>query len=241
MGYSTTIKTIAKQLRASGKTHREISKELAISLGSAYLWTLNIRLTPNQKRAVEQRRNKHKWTAAERKAKGLFLATYRKQSNREALLCEIKSFFNENGRIPLKKEFNSRSAFRTVFGTWNNAIIAAGFKPNPVFFADRVAAKDGHMCDSFTEKIIDDWLYEHKISHKRNFRYPNSKMTADFYLNKKQMFIEFFGLLGANKTYDKNHKLKLELARQHSLSVIPLYQDDVLKRTFPQKLYQLLE
>jgi hypothetical protein len=35
-------------------------------------------------------------------------------------------------------------------------------------------AKDGHKCDSFAEKIIDDWLYSNNVEHQRNIPYPNS-------------------------------------------------------------------
>ena len=44
---------------------------------------------------------------------------------------------------------------RYVFGTWNNAISAAGYKPNPVMFARHHIASDGHRCDSLAEKIIE--------------------------------------------------------------------------------------
>lgn len=70
------------------------------------------------------------------------------------VINEIKSFYKKNGRIPVKKEVRHYSVARRFFGTWNNAIIAAGFKPNPVLFADRCIAKDGHMCDSIAEMII---------------------------------------------------------------------------------------
>ena len=52
---------------------------------------------------------------------------------------------------------------REIFGSWNNAVEAAGFKPNPVLFAEKHTADDGHHCDSLAEKIIDDWLNSQKI------------------------------------------------------------------------------
>ena len=32
---------------------------------------------------------------------------------------------------------------KKIFSTWNKAVIAAGFKPNPVKFANKYIAEDG--------------------------------------------------------------------------------------------------
>ena len=79
--------------------------------------------------------------------------------SKEELYKQIKEFYKKNKRIPLKREFPHYDAIRARFGTWNKAIEAAGFEPNPVMFSKKFIAKDGHICDSFSEKIIDDWLY----------------------------------------------------------------------------------
>lgn len=93
---------------------------------------------------------------------------------------------------------------QAIFGTWNKTIEAAGFKSNPVKFSKKFITKDGHICDSFAEKIIDDWLYSKNIKHQRNVPYPNSPYTADFLIKGK--FIEFFGLSGELKEYDRIKK-----------------------------------
>jgi hypothetical protein len=49
--------------------------------------------------------------------------------------------------------------YQQRFGSWNNAIRLAGFEPNSVIFSKKFLAKDGHVCDSYAEKIIDDWLF----------------------------------------------------------------------------------
>lgn len=114
---------------------------------------------------------------------------------------------------------------RELFGSWNKAIEAAGFKPNPVLFAKKFIAKDGHKCDSFAEKIIDDWLYFKNIKHSRNAPYPNSSYTADFLINGK--FVEFFGLNGELSEYDKNIKIKQRLAKKYKINLIKIYPKDL--------------
>lgn len=145
---------------------------------------------------------------------------------KEELFKQIKTFYKRNKRIPLKREFNHYKAARLRFGTWNKAVKAAGFKPNPVLFAEKHIANDGHKCDSIAEKIIDDWLYARKIKHKRAVPYPeNSLLTADFVI--KNSWIEFFGLAGDLREYDILVKRKQILARKHRLHLIEIYPKDL--------------
>ncbi|MDO8663680.1 MAG: hypothetical protein Q7K28_02490 [Candidatus Wildermuthbacteria bacterium] len=116
-------------------------------------------------------------------------------------------------------------AAQATFGTWNKAIEAAGFEPNPVMFSKKYIANDGHKCDSFSEKIIDDWLYSNDIEHQRNIPYPKSLYTADFLINGR--FVEFFGLCGELKQYDKNTKLKEKLAAKHRIELIKIFPKDL--------------
>lgn len=148
------------------------------------------------------------------------------QEKRKIILNKIKTFYKTQGRIPTKKEKPglARGA-QVIFGTWNKAIEVAGFEPNPVLFAKKRLAKDGHKCDSFAEKIIDDWLYFNNIEHQRNIPYPNSPYTADFLINGR--FVEFLGLNGELKEYDKNTKIKEGLAKKHKLNLIKIYPKDL--------------
>ncbi len=115
---------------------------------------------------------------------------------------------------------------REFFGSWNNAIKVVGFTPNPILFAKKQRAYDGHQCDSLAEKIIDDWLDEKNIKHERNIKYPsNPKLTADFVT--KHYWIEFFGLFGEMDDYDALVKEKQKLARKYKLPLIELYPKDL--------------
>lgn len=141
--------------------------------------------------------------------------------SKKQIIDEIRKFHSRNGRIPYKKEYNHYKASRGRFGTWNKAIEAAGFDPNPVRFAKKYKANDGHKCDSLAEKIIDDWFYARKIPHERNIPYNYKRMTSDFKVNGH--LIEFFGLKGELKTYDSLAKEKERLWRKQNLRVIAIY------------------
>lgn len=143
----------------------------------------------------------------------------------EEIIDQIKTFFKEHGRIPLKREFNHYHVARYRFSNWNNAIKVAGFKPNPVLFAERQIAEDGHICDSIAEKTIDDYLYERKILHERNITYPEGTYTADFKIGDK--LVEFFGLSGEHKRYDQLKRIKKRLVRKYNLYLIEIYPRDL--------------
>lgn len=233
----------ARALRSNGYTHREIKKELGISLASAHAWTRGIKITDEQKRAIQQRYNKKVFT---KKRRGQLrqlalknLVPLLGKHTKGSLLNRIKIFYEKNGRIPLKREFGDPKVYRMHFGTWNNAIIEAGFDPNPVLFSKKFFAKDGHLCDSFTEKIIDDWLCEKGIEHQRNFKYGATKMTADF-LIEKNIVLEFFGLAGVQKTYDEIVARKKKFCREARLKLVEVYPGDIYPVNRLAELLQLV-
>jgi len=154
-------------------------------------------------------------------------------------ICEqIKDFHHANGRIPVKREFLHYSAARDRFGNWNNAVRAAGFKPNPILFAEKHIANDGHQCDSFAEKIIDDWLTSKRLYHERSVPYPEEKrLTADFVVGSR--WIEFFGLAGELKAYDALVKKKRQLARKRHLSFVALYPKDLFPTNHLSKILKV--
>lgn len=146
---------------------------------------------------------------------------------RQKVLTIIQSFYQAQKRIPLKRELNNiYKEARGIFGSWNHAIEAAGFKPNPVLFAEKQIANDGHHCDSIAEKVIDDWLLENNIKHKRGVSYPEERrLTADFVV--RHHWIEFFGLAGQMKEYDKLIKQKQKICKKHNISLLAIYPKDL--------------
>ena len=151
----------------------------------------------------------------------------------------IKSFYKSKKRIPVKREmYGTYKKARMSFGTWNNAVAAAGFKPNPVLFAEKQIANDGHHCDSLAEKIIDDLLASKGIAHQRSVPYPNDKrLTADFVIGKR--WIEFFGLAGEIKNYDHLMKRKREIAKKNHIRLIELYPRDLFPKNQLQEILKI--
>lgn len=237
--YTAPVKQQAKLLRADGMTHREIAKKLGTSVSIAHQWTKEIQISKSQKQAIKNRRNRHRMSAIEKKRAGERLAPYQyklKYSD-ENLLDKIRAFHAQNGRIPLKREFNALHIYSVRFGSWNKAVKKAGFETNPVLFSKRFIAIDGHVCDSFTEKVIDDWLTSKNIVHERNVRYGNTRFTTDFRTGTN-IFIEFFGLAGAQKKYDQNIERKRLLAKELNYRLIEVYPDDIYPKN---KLLALLK
>lgn len=168
------------------------------------------------------------------------LSSYRKYCSSECksnalTICEkdvivrIRNFYKKHGRIPVKREtWGIYKPARKYFGTWNNAIKTAGFKPNPILFADHQIANDGHICHSIAEKVIDDYLFEKGIAHERNTPYPEGEYSADFKIGIK--WFEYFGLAGEHKRYDELKKIKQKMAKRYKLNLIEIYPKDLYPR-----------
>lgn len=156
--------------------------------------------------------------------------------SKEELIYRIKEFYKQHGRVPVKREMNGiYKPARKYFGTWNYAIEVAGFRPNPIMFADKCIANDGHICDSLAEKLIDDYLYGKNIQHQRCIPYPNSECTADFKIG--DTLVEYFGLAGEHKRYDELRRIKQKMAKKYRLNLIEVYPKDL----YPQnKLENIL-
>lgn len=231
-------------MRKDGWTHREIVKELGtVSLGTVAVWTEGIILSSEQKVSIEMRRKKRMNATYTRERREIlakharkFLAPfiYKRRYTNKMLIMKIKDFYRKNGRIPLKREFNSYRGFRLRFGSWNNAIVKAGFTPNPCS-ARRYIARDGHTCDSLAEKMIDDFLFEHHVKHERSVPYQNyNRFKTDFVINGT--FVEYFGRVGL-RDYDEIIMRKKALCQQANVRLIELYPTDILEK---KKLPDLL-
>lgn len=160
--------------------------------------------------------------------------------SKKQIIKEVQNFYQENDRIPVKREYGHYNAARDRFGSWNNAISAAGFNPNPILFADKQVANDGHRCDSLAEKIIDDWLSKRKIQHDREVFYPNSKkLKVDFVVNGH--WIEFFGLSGELKDYDRVIQRKLAIVKKHKIPFLALYPKDIFPISRLDKIINVIQ
>ncbi|UZE93202.1 MAG: homing endonuclease associated repeat-containing protein [Candidatus Nealsonbacteria bacterium] len=149
--------------------------------------------------------------------------------SKEEICDKIKGFYKKYRRIPVKKEFSHYNAARDRFGSWNKAIESAGFVPNPVVFARKHKAEDGHVCDSLSEKIVDDWLSKNNLKHKINVAYPgNPRLTCDFLVGN--YFIEFFGIGKEHVRYTELMKEKRRLAQQYNLNMVELKPEHIFPK-----------
>lgn len=154
----------------------------------------------------------------------------------EELLKEVKLFSSKHGRVPARREGPIiADRCRRIFGSWNKAIEAAGLQPNRshdhrMYKRTITKAKDGHLCDSISEAIIDNWLYKNKIIHQRDVSYPASNHKADWSVGKN-IFIEYFGLAKDSPRYDRDIQTKKNLCKKQGIKLIDIY---------PQDLYPVL-
>lgn len=197
--------------------HNFCSHPCAATFSNALKWG------PKKPKRLLSREEKIKiWTRVNRnRAKNYWL-----NHGKDYIISKIQEFVIKNGRIPVKREtWGIYKPARKYFGTWNNAIEAAGFDPNPVLFAKHQVAKDGHTCDSLAEKIIDDYLFEKGIEHERTIPYPGGIYNADFKIGNR--LIEYFGLTGEHKRYDELRMIKQKIAKDLKLELIEIYPKDL--------------
>jgi len=128
----------------------------------------------------------------------------------------------------LNRRDTDHLAIKDVFGSWLHVLAEADILEGGVRKTPRgymCLAIDGHECRSLGEKNVDDWLYRHSIPHEKEVRYPGKRaFRADWKVG--DYFIEFWGLRG-EEDYDKKMEVKTELAKQYSIPLISLNQQDL--------------
>jgi len=152
----------------------------------------------------------------------------------EQLIDIIKLTAQELKRVPAKRELKIARACEISFGSWNNAIIAAELQPNRshsqrMYKCINAKALDGHLCDSISEVIIDNWLTANKIPHERNILYPGTNHKADWSVNfgNRNIFIEYFGLANDSPRYDRSVRKKKLICEKYKLKLIEIYPRDL--------------
>ena len=89
---------------------------------------------------------------------------------------------------------------------------------------DKVMTMDRHFVDSGAEARIDDWLFSSGISHVpgKELPFPGVDRKCDFYLNRNDVYIEYWGLVGQDN-YDRKMREKITLYDRHRLKLIQIY------------------
>lgn len=128
-----------------------------------------------------------------------------------------------------------RQEFRYQDWPWNKLLVEAGLlEAVRTSRGTRVCAVDGHLCYSSYEKIVDDFLHVHNISHEIEPHYPydlefnpNSAMRADWRLEDGTL-VEMWGLEG-DFQYERKKQEKLALAERYGLNLISISPLDLLR------------
>lgn len=155
----------------------------------------------------------------------------RRRFTKEQLIESLQRTSKEIGRVPAKRDVEEiRYACVYYFGSWNKAILAAGLKPNRshnqrMYKRVMTKAKDGHLCDSVSEALIDNWFTDRHIQHTRDTPYPTTHHKADW--NVSGVFVEYFGLAKDSPRYDRAIKIKRNLCRRHNIPLVEIYPDDI--------------
>lgn len=182
-----------------------------------------------------------RWVVGNRKYCSMKCRIEAERYKPEELLKIIKNTAKKLKRVPSRREFlrGADKACIKFFGSWNNAVAAAGFEPNRSH-SDRMykriitKSSDGHYCDSASEAIIDNWLAENNIPHQRDICYPDTYHRADWEikLKKQKIFVEYFGLANDSPRYDRTVKEKRRICQKKNISLIEIYPKDIFPRIF---------
>lgn len=140
-----------------------------------------------------------------------------------------------------------RSFYVYDLPNWLSILYEAGILEEPILktgMSYHCIAKDGHICLSLTEKIIDEYLSDNGIFHEKEPLYPKDPslnpsglMRADWKI-EENVYIEYFGLAG-NEEYDIRIAEKKELANKYGISLICLYPYDEYRLADILKLHNV--
>ena len=150
----------------------------------------------------------------------------------DELMRKLKDTFQTLGRTPAKREMRSIADMCVrAFGSWNNALLAAGFTPhrshsNRMYKRTNTIALDGHRCDSVSEALIDNWLTKNGVAHFRDVPYPSTGHKADWGIGE-HVFIEYFGLAKNSPRYDRTIRKKRKLCQEHRIKLVEIFASDL--------------
>jgi len=153
------------------------------------------------------------------------------------LLIKIPPYDSFDTHPDFKKKIQKNKniiTYKKVFGSWFKTLVSSGLLEGNVRQTGRgtmCLANDGCECNSIAEKNVDDWLYEHRIKHTKEPKYPkdedlnpNGLFRGDWLVG--ETFIEFFGLVGSSD-YDNKILLKKEILIKNKKELIEIYPGDL--------------
>jgi|SRR3989344_6283723 len=151
---------------------------------------------------------------------------------RKEILGLLKRFSRDSLRAPAKRDVPELS-HRAIhmFGSWNTALELARIEAqrshdHRMYKRARTKAVDGHICDSVSEALIDNWLHKNGIAHERSVKYPNTKHSADWGIGNN-IFVEYFGLAKDSPRYDRAIKEKQKICKKNGIRLVEIYPSDL--------------
>ncbi len=141
--------------------------------------------------------------------------TYRNDITKEFVILKIKEWYSIYSRIPENRDwYNSQGGYwpnhqnlYNLFGSWNEAIKAAGFEPNyNDGFGTRQIANDDNLYRSLNEVwFVNNILIHNNIIYEYEVMYPKpfNSLRYDFYLPELDLYIEIDGGLRPQIIQDK--------------------------------------
>ncbi|MDK8172241.1 DUF2510 domain-containing protein [Curtobacterium citreum] len=141
-----------------------------------------------------------------------FLDEYPRDASPEELLAFLRLIW----------DWPDRSTVNELFGSWHGALAASGVLGDGTERMSRGVrsiADDGHLCLSYGERTIDDWLHKQGIAHTREPPYPGTNYRGDFLVG--DLIIEYLGLHG-NPDYDARFAAKRRAAERAGLEVFEI-------------------
>jgi hypothetical protein len=128
-------------------------------------------------------------------------------------------------RIPLTARQPLIQALQAANGVILPETHVAADRPS----SEELLTLDGHKVRSRAEVMIDDWLYNRNISHAYDHvvaRISGKELRCDFYIRDKDVYIEFWGLVG-EPDYERRKREKLNFYRSKGLKLIEIYPKDL--------------
>ena len=102
----------------------------------------------------------------------------------------------------------------------------------------------GELVRSYSEKVIADWFYRNGVryeyEHPAFDRRGSAISRPDFYLADYDVYVEYWGLIGKRKEYDRTMRWKEAQYRMNGVRVISLYPNELayLDRVLGSRLWR---
>ena len=161
---------------------------------------------------------------------------------------EVEEIVYEIGRFPTSTDLRLHNKHKLLSAISSNYDGLKNVRKFLGYTKNSPIAKDGHFCDSFSEVIIDDFLYMNKIPHKRNiqFNFLKIKCRPDFVLDN-MIFIEVLmadyrigNHKGRYKQYVDRYVRKREAYKNAKMEIIEVFPDELIDRSkLEKKLYEI--